>query len=56
MDKGLPEIDKSEAMQKHIILIAERLAALERKLDAIARHVGVSESETVLSAEEMRKR
>ncbi len=42
MDEGLPEIDKSEAMQKQITIIASRLAALENKLDAIARHLGVA--------------
>ncbi len=42
MDEGLPEIDKSEAMHKQIEIIASRLAALEHKLDAIARHMGVA--------------
>ena len=42
MDEGLPEIDKSEAMHKQIEMIASRLAALEHKLDAIARHMGVT--------------
>jgi len=42
MDEGLPEIDKSEAMQKQIAMIAARLAAIEHKLDAIAKHLGVA--------------
>jgi hypothetical protein len=42
MDEGLPEIDKNEAMQKQIATIAARLAAIEHKIDAIAKHLGVA--------------
>jgi hypothetical protein len=45
MDEGLPEIDKNEAMHKQIEMIASRLTALEHKIDAIARHMGVAEYE-----------
>jgi hypothetical protein len=42
MDEGLPEIDKSETMQKQINMIVSRLAMLEHKIDAIAKHMGIA--------------
>ncbi|HUJ17107.1 MAG TPA: hypothetical protein VL197_03865 [Nitrospirota bacterium] len=42
MEEGLPEIDKNEKMHKEIDTLLERLLAVERKVDAIAQHLGVN--------------
>lgn len=41
MDEDLPEIDKNEKMHTDIASILERLTAIENKLNAIAKHIGV---------------